>query len=684
MTSNSAYNSGDPSNSSMTLDIGVGNQIIGIGWEVNITTNDPSWRSESTVAIVTDAGDQTGLFLAPGAGDDSSGSTDYSSDGVLLFAEVTPDPIPPIDANASGEIYLEWHEGFDDESVDPDATWFDPASGMTLPPGLTLVCTDQAACDAALGGGGPTPASCDSPSDVSWLDVSPSSGTTAAGATSPPSVSVDASGLEPGLYEAILCVHSNDPATPLVEVPVTMDVVVPANAALIEGTVEGLGRCQIEPVPAAGADVEVVGQIDTFNLVADGDGFYSLYLDAANGPVDVTASAPDHISDTEAGVVIAGETTTVVDFGLVLEAPCAVVTPASFSETFAPGDTMGSYNMTIANTDGGAQLVWGIQEADPNAVRYGYGLSGGGEITSVSESDRASSQGGSSRGAEQSPFVDAAVQGAGPIDGPFAEAFDDITLLPGAGWALQNLSEPLGTSDWFQGNPDSFEAHQGDPEAYIGANFNNTTGGTGIISNWLMTPEIVLRNGTELSFWTRTSDNPATWADRLEVRLSTSGSSTFAGASATDVGDFDTLLLSINENQDTTSYPGEWTEFTVTVEGLAETTSGRVGFRYFVTEAGPDGTNSNYIGIDTVSVAQPDFCQSPSEVPWLSVTPFFGATDAGDSSVVSVDIDASGLAEGSHDAVICVNTNDEGAEIIPVPFNLNVQGDTVFEDRFEG
>ena len=30
-------------------------------------------------------------------------------------------------------------------------------------------------------------------------------------------------------------------------------------------------------------------------------------LDAANGPVDVTASAPDHISDTEAGVVIAGE-----------------------------------------------------------------------------------------------------------------------------------------------------------------------------------------------------------------------------------------------------------------------------------------------------------------------------------------------------------------------------------------
>lgn len=65
---------------------------------------------------------------------------------------------------------------------------------------------------------------CDAPSDISWLDVSPSSGTTAALSTTPVSVSVDASGLEHGLYTATLCVRSNDPSNPLVEVPVTLEV----------------------------------------------------------------------------------------------------------------------------------------------------------------------------------------------------------------------------------------------------------------------------------------------------------------------------------------------------------------------------------------------------------------------------------------------------------------------------
>ncbi|MFU8832940.1 MAG: choice-of-anchor J domain-containing protein, partial [Wenzhouxiangella sp.] len=269
----------------------------------------------------------------------------------------------------------------------------------------------------------------------------------------------------------------------------------------------------------------------------------------------------------------------------------------------------------------------------------------------------------------------------GPISSNFGEGFGDITELPGAGWSLQNLSDPLGTSNWFQGNPEVFAAHEGEPDSYIGANFNNTAGGTGIISNWLMTPEVQLLNGTELRFWTRTVGNQ--FPDRLEVRLSSSGSSTFAGSAATDVGDFDTLLLSINENLGS-NYPEVWTEFVVEVSGLAEATSGRFAFRYFVTDAGPLGANSNFIGIDTVSVAQPNSCENPSDVPWLSVSPFFGATDAGDSSVVNVAVDTTGLAAGSHDAFICVSSNDTEADLIQVPFNIQVLGDEVFRDRFEG
>jgi len=60
------------------------------------------------------------------------------------------------------------------------------------------------------------------------------------------------------------------------------------------------------------------------------------------------------------------------------------------------------------------------------------------------------------------------------------EGFDDISNLPG--WVLINHSQPLGASNWFQGNNSVFPAFDGLPNAYIAANFNNTSG-VGTISN---------------------------------------------------------------------------------------------------------------------------------------------------------------------------------------------------------
>jgi hypothetical protein len=180
-----------------------------------------------------------------------------------------------------------------------------------------------------------------------------------------------------------------------------------------------------------------------------------------------------------------------------------------------------------------------------------------------------------------------------------SEGFDDTTTLPGAGWAFQNNSAPLGLTDWFQGNDTVFPAQAGAPTAYIGANFNNTSG-TGTISNWMLTPVLSLANGNQLSFFTRTADD-SIWPDRLEVRLSTGGGSSNVGSSATDVGDFSTLLLSVNPGLSSGGYPTGWSPFTTTLSGLAGGETGRIAFRYFVTNAGPTGVNSNYIGIDTIS-----------------------------------------------------------------------------------
>lgn len=169
-----------------------------------------------------------------------------------------------------------------------------------------------------------------------------------------------------------------------------------------------------------------------------------------------------------------------------------------------------------------------------------------------------------------------------------AEDFADITNLPG--WIMDNQSNPLGTTDWFQGNDTVFAAQAGATTAYIAANFNNTSGSN--ICNWLIMPD----NGfvQSVTFWTRTTTGN-TFPDRMHVVHSPSGGTT-TGDCFGGFGDFTNTLLTINDGLVTGGYPQDWTEFTVNPNA-----SGRVAFVYYVANGGPTGVNSNYIGLDTVS-----------------------------------------------------------------------------------
>ena len=178
------------------------------------------------------------------------------------------------------------------------------------------------------------------------------------------------------------------------------------------------------------------------------------------------------------------------------------------------------------------------------------------------------------------------------------EGFNVVSPLP-AGWAQQNLSTPTGTNPpWFQGNSGVFAAQSGAITSYAAANFNGVAGAN-TISNWLFTPNVTLTNGDVFTFWSRTVPSPA-FPDRLEVRMSTNGASVNAGATNVSVGDFTNLLLTINPALTTGGYPNVWTQYTITISGLGAPTSGRLAFRYFVTNGGPSGANSDYIGVDNV------------------------------------------------------------------------------------
>lgn len=136
---------GDPDNIIIALDIGVGNSVEGVSWDVGIATEGGSWLSEARVSFLA-TGEVTGLFLTVGIGDDFAGDSEYSSGGVLILADAA---IPDIVPGADGLINVEFYEGWDDAADTIDATWRDAASPVVVP-GLGLVCTDQPACDAAV------------------------------------------------------------------------------------------------------------------------------------------------------------------------------------------------------------------------------------------------------------------------------------------------------------------------------------------------------------------------------------------------------------------------------------------------------------------------------------------------------------------------------------------------------
>ncbi|MCO5244670.1 MAG: hypothetical protein M9927_12740 [Anaerolineae bacterium] len=166
-------------------------------------------------------------------------------------------------------------------------------------------------------------ATCDNPADVSWLSLSPASGSNAGGANTPVTVAIDSTGLPAGIYTANLCVTSNDPdpgpgnGAGLVVVPVQLMV----DQSCISGTVYAYDPSQ----PMPGAHVQVCSATDSCNVAeTDGAGQYAVCgLDA--GEYDILAfPAPNrNVLPATLGPVTLPASTVVGDQDLILVAPAA-------------------------------------------------------------------------------------------------------------------------------------------------------------------------------------------------------------------------------------------------------------------------------------------------------------------------------------------------------------------------
>ena len=170
--------------------------------------------------------------------------------------------------------------------------------------------------------------------------------------------------------------------------------------------------------------------------------------------------------------------------------------------------------------------------------------------------------------------------GAAQAQVALAEGFNNVSALADAGWTFRNTSTSPGTN-WFQGNPGIFAAQSGAPDAYVAANFLGTTGLTGAVSTWLITPQLVLDATSTVSMVVQVGGQG--FLDTLQVMLSTTGT---APADFSPIGSF------------SASANAGWVPLSFSTL-LTGTSPAYVALRYVVDDV---AVNGNYLGIDNLVV----------------------------------------------------------------------------------
>lgn len=201
----------------------------------------------------------------------------------------------------------------------------------------------------------------------------------------------------------------------------------------------------------------------------------------------------------------------------------------------------------------------------------------------------------------------------------FSFGFDGTTAaMLASGWQSTNQSSPSTTSLWTiasyttpltnplfgSGNTTTVPVGQaGGNNSFALVNFTSTSG-AGTISNWLITPDIIVQNGDVVTFYSRKgTDGTTDYPDRLELRMSTATTTVIPSGGSAGLGSFTTVCTTVNPSLlGGFVYPKAWTQYSYTVSGLSGPTSVKFAFRYFVTNGGPSGANSDLIGIDSFSV----------------------------------------------------------------------------------
>jgi hypothetical protein len=145
------------------------------------------------------------------------------------------------------------------------------------------------------------------------------------------------------------------------------------------------------------------------------------------------------------------------------------------------------------------------------------------------------------------------------------------------------------TATWFQGNSAVFPDYNGvQPDGYVAANYNAVTG-TNTIDSWLVLPNLNIDAGDTLSFYSQAPLN-STFPDSIRVMYNATGATLPEDPNWVELGRFKVNTLGIWERK----------FFIAPAAGA----NARFAIRYRVANGGPNGANSDYIGIDQIDVIE--------------------------------------------------------------------------------
>jgi hypothetical protein len=199
---------------------------------------------------------------------------------------------------------------------------------------VTNFFVDDVVLDVVEGGG------CTTLGDLTWLSVSPTSGTTASGDTDTVDVTFDSASLSAGVYTGTLCINSNDPDEAQVQVPVTLTV--------NEGTVTP----SIVLTKTVGLDPDVCALTDSIIIPAGGGGTEVTYCYMVENTGNVTFT--NHtLVDTELGTILTNEP---VDLGpgatyFLTRTVLITQTTVNTATWTATAGTLGSGGISATATD---------------------------------------------------------------------------------------------------------------------------------------------------------------------------------------------------------------------------------------------------------------------------------------------------------------------------------------------